>query len=559
MSIEVRRTQQGSFLLLRRLRRPMIVLILVYAVAVIGFTLVPGVDPEGRPWRMSFLHAFYFVSYLGTSIGLGEIPYPFSDAQRLWATASIYATVIAWLYNITGMLATLRDPLFQRIRLENRFASAVQRIREPFVVLCGYDNAGRLVARELTEEGIGVVVVDNDAERVESVEIDRLALPVPALQANAVVPATLLSAGITHPRCIATLALTGSDTTNLTVSLNAKILAPERPVICVAHHHEHQAAMARVGAEHLINPHDTFADRLAQSILKPCLHVIYESLTTQNITPMAAAPAFPRGRWMIVGYGRFGRTVRHHLGQIGIESVVVDESAIPDDGTEHVRGSVIDSANLRKAGIATVVGIVICTAKDTTNLAVAMLARELNAELFRVVRLSNRRNTPLFRTLDADIITLSGYIVAAEVLRIIRTPRLSQFLRVARHQDEKWTSRLLERMRARIGDEIAATWSITLDEESAPALTAAVARGQCVTVGDLMRAPDNRDLALDAVPLLLERGAAKAQILLPEEGEELQRGDQLLLCGREITRGRLRWMLSDPRVLRYVLGAESPA
>lgn len=558
MKLEVRRTQAGGFLLLRRLRLPMIVLIIVYAVAVIGFTLVPGVDPEGRPWQMSFLHAFYFVSYLGTSIGLGEIPYPFSDAQRLWATASIYATVLAWAYTITSMFWTFRDPLFQRIRLENRFASAVERIREPFVVLCGYDNAGRLVTRELTEEGIGVVVLDVDAERVESVEIDRLTMTVPALQANAVVPATLLTAGITHPNCIGTLALTGSDTTNLTVSLNAKILAPERPVICVAHHHEHQAAMARVGAEHLINPHDTFADRLAQSILKPCLHVIYESLTTQHSTPMMEAPAFPRGHWLIVGFGRFGRTVRHHLTQIGLEVTVCDENNIPKDGTDHVQGSVIDSANLRKAGIAEAVGIVVCTAKDTTNLAVSMLAHELNPGLFRVVRLSNRLNTPLFRTLDADIITLSGYIIAAEVLRIIRTPRLSHFLRVARHQDEEWTSNLLERMRDRIGDEIAATWSVTLDKETAPAFVMLAASGGSMTLGDLMRAPDNRDLGLDAVPLMLERDGVKEPMLLPPDSEELQPGDHLLLCGREITRGRLRWTLSDRRVLRYVLGPQTP-
>ena len=95
-----RRTQPGVFLLLRRLRSPLIVLIVVYAVAVFGFTLIPGVDDQGRPWRMGFFHAFYFVSFLGTTIGLGEIPYPFTDAQRLWALLSIYATVVAWLYGI---------------------------------------------------------------------------------------------------------------------------------------------------------------------------------------------------------------------------------------------------------------------------------------------------------------------------------------------------------------------------------------------------------------------------------------------------------------------------
>ena len=51
--MEARRIQPGLFLLLRRLRQPLIVLIVVYAVAVFGFTVVPGVDAEGQPWRMS--------------------------------------------------------------------------------------------------------------------------------------------------------------------------------------------------------------------------------------------------------------------------------------------------------------------------------------------------------------------------------------------------------------------------------------------------------------------------------------------------------------------------
>ena len=95
MSRLARRPQPGIFLLLRRLRLPLIALISVYAVAIFGFTLLPGVDPEGNDWKMSFFHAFYFVSFVGPTIGLGEIPYPFSDAQRLWAAISMYCTVVA--------------------------------------------------------------------------------------------------------------------------------------------------------------------------------------------------------------------------------------------------------------------------------------------------------------------------------------------------------------------------------------------------------------------------------------------------------------------------------
>ena len=62
------------FLFFRRMRTPLIVLICAYAVSIIGLVLIPGVDETGNPWRFDFFHAFYFVSFLASTIGLGEIP-----------------------------------------------------------------------------------------------------------------------------------------------------------------------------------------------------------------------------------------------------------------------------------------------------------------------------------------------------------------------------------------------------------------------------------------------------------------------------------------------------
>ncbi len=81
---------------------------------------------------MSFFHAFYFVSYMGTTIGFGEIPYAFTDAQRLWAIVGIYATVITWLYSIGATLSAFQDASFQSLLKENAFRRAVNRITEPF-------------------------------------------------------------------------------------------------------------------------------------------------------------------------------------------------------------------------------------------------------------------------------------------------------------------------------------------------------------------------------------------------------------------------------------------
>lgn len=553
MSSADRRIQPGTFLLLRRLRAPLTLLILVYAVAIFGMTLMPGVDSAGRPWKMGFFHAFYFVSFLGTTIGLGEIPYPFSDAQRLWASLSIYSTVVVWLWGIGELLSTMQDPLFRRIVHESRVARAVRRIREPFVLVCGYGDAGALVTRELTADGMRVVVVDSDRARVDAVEVDELPLPVPALHANSVEPGALMRAGITHPHCIGTLALTGDDAVNLTVTLNAKLLAPAHRAVCVAHHHEHQAAMARVGADHLINPHDTFADRLAFAITTPSLHVIYEALTMQAATPMLPVRQIPRGRWIVCGFGRFGRTVRRRLDETGIAVTVVAEPGHAEAADDIVIGNLLDAGVLRAAGIEHADGVMVSIANDTLALAITTLARELNPRIYTVVRQSERRNTPLFRALAPDMSTLSGYIVAAEVLRVLRAPQLSYFLRLARAHDEAWAEALLARMRERIGDEIAESWSMTVDASGAPALAQALARGIEVRLGDLLRGRDESGNALAVVTLLVQREGGK--LLLPDGDARLAAGDRVLFCGRIRERGRLDWIVHDRKVLAGVLAA----
>ena len=225
------RTGWGVFLLLRRLRRPVAVLIIVYSVAVLGFTIVPGVDAEGRTWTLSFLDAFYFVSYLGTTIGLGEVPQPFSGTQRLWATVAIYSTVLAWLYAIGALFGVLQDPAFRRIRREAAIERAVRRLDEPFYLLCGYDDAGTRVAHELVENGSAIVVLDAARERIDMVEVDDLYSNVPALCADASDPRSLVLAGLKSPHCAGVLALTGEDAVNVRVALTAHLLAPSLQVL----------------------------------------------------------------------------------------------------------------------------------------------------------------------------------------------------------------------------------------------------------------------------------------------------------------------------------------
>jgi voltage-gated potassium channel len=160
------------FLILRRMRAPLIVLISIFAISVLGLTLIPGEDAAGHPTRLGFFDAFYFMSYTATTIGYGEIPQPFTGAQRLWVIATIYLTVVGWAYAIGSLLTLLQDRAFREALALRRFIRTVSRLREPFLLIVGYGQTGRLLGRSLDALGRRLVVVDSRPEQVDTLDID---------------------------------------------------------------------------------------------------------------------------------------------------------------------------------------------------------------------------------------------------------------------------------------------------------------------------------------------------------------------------------------------------
>ncbi|HNU67505.1 MAG TPA: ion channel [Methylotenera sp.] len=159
------------FLILRRLRRPLILIIVSFGIAVLGLTLMPGLDDKGQPWHMSVFQALYVISYTATTIGFGEIPYPFSQAQRLWTTFSIYFTVIPWFYAIGKIITLLQDSALKQAIASERFSRAVALLQEPFYILCSYGQSATLLAKALDHMYMRVVVIERSQNRLDELEL----------------------------------------------------------------------------------------------------------------------------------------------------------------------------------------------------------------------------------------------------------------------------------------------------------------------------------------------------------------------------------------------------
>ncbi len=547
------------FLVFRRMRVPLIVLIVTYSVAILGLVLMPGRDGDGNPWHMDLFHAFYFVSFMSTTIGFGEIPYEFTDAQRLWTTFCIYATVVVWIYSIGSLIALLQDRTLRRTFAERTFARRVRALNEPFHLICGYGQTGSGLVRALAERGQRAVVIDASAERIDLLHLENLPEFVPALCADARRPQSLIHGGLRNPRCAGVLALTSNNETNLKIAIAAKLMQPKGQVICRADSHDIEANMASFGTDHIYDPFDIFALYLASALQAPGLTLLQDWLGGLHGEPFEE-PTYPpaKGLWILCGYGRFGKALYHHLNGQEIELVVVE--ARPDRTGEPpgrwVRGRGTEADTLEQAGIDRAVGLVAGTDNDANNLSILMTARTLNPDLFCVVRENHLDNRELFSAVGANIRMHPSSIVANRIRMLLNTPLLTEFINYARYEDDSWACELVSRIVALEHERVPDVWEVRVDEIDGYAVHQARREGVVATVGTLLHDPRDREMRIAAIALMRRR--ANGRTLLPGDDERLQRGDQLLFCGRAGARSAMHWTLQNSHALNYILFGSSP-
>ncbi|MCW5624535.1 MAG: NAD-binding protein [Burkholderiales bacterium] len=543
------------FVALRRMRRPLIVLIVTYAIAIVGLTLIPGVDGQGMPWRMSFFHAFYFVSYTANTIGFGELPHEFSDGQRMWVIVSIYLTVLGWFYAIGNILQLTRDPAFRHVVVRSRFERKVAALSEPFYVICGYGETGSQLVDALDHFDIRTVVIDGDPERASEVELGRFKADVPTLTADLRHPDTLLAAGLGHPRCAGVIALTSDDEANLAVAVTVKLLRPRVPVLCRCESHEVAKNMASFGTDYIVNPFELFGRNLGIAIDRPGLFLLREWLTALPEEALTEPRFPPRGQWILCGYGRFGREVAEGLEKHGntLSVIELDPQAADEAGAMCGRGT--EAETLEQAGIRTAVGIVAGTSDDVNNLSIVMTARELVPDLFVVLRQNRRRNGVLANAVGAQFVMQPATVVVHACMARMLNPMLGRFLRAAESRDNAWANELVARIAGVMEARAPETWMLEVDTVHAPALVARIGHGP-VAINVLLRDPQDWTAELPTIALAMERESVIT--LLPDETLALQPGDRLLFCGRGRARRAQLFAANNPRALNYLItGSDS--
>ncbi len=174
-------------------------------------------------------------------------------------------------------------------------------------IICGFGRVGRQVARDLRAARAEYVVVDSDADNRHVAD----AADVRFIAGDGADEAVLLQAGIERARSI--IACADSDANNVFITLTARELRADIPIVARAAVEDSEKKLKRAGADRVISPYKASGTEMARLALHPQLSGVVdvdveyrmeEIVVSEGCEGVRQTVGAIRGGSMIVGLRR---------------------------------------------------------------------------------------------------------------------------------------------------------------------------------------------------------------------------------------------------------------
>jgi len=548
------------WIILQRMRAPFLVIVVTYTISIIGLLLIPGADSSGKPYQMTIFDAFYFITYTATTIGFGEIPYAFTYPQRMWVSFSVYFNVLGWFYGIGTLVALLQDKFFLQEIAKGNFRRQIKNLKEKYILVLGYNLITAEIIKKAIEEGIRAVVVEKDQTKIDELLLENFTPHVPVLNADAYSPQALVDAGIHSIYCQAVTVLFQNDDLNLRIATTVKLLNPKVRLAVKATTHQHTEMLQDLGAEIIENPFEIIATQTQKAIQSPHLLRLERWLYgTSELTKSYIK--FPKGNYVICGYGRMGEVLYKVLKKHGngVKCLEIDPTKLhfvrDDEKDDVLLIKNYDKKSLMEAGTQTASMIIAGTKNDTTNLTIAILSKKLNPKIKTIVRENEMEDFSVFQNTKVDRILMPSRILIDKTINAIIRPTADTFVRNIHKLTEQNAAYVIKSL-LKIDNEPLLE-EITISKNETYEIHKRLDRDEKVTLDIFRKSLSNANTYNNVFILMIARD--ESEIFLPQWSEPLLPNDVVLLgCDKnaldDITR-----LANNPYEYEYALtGKERP-
>ena len=311
---------------MRRVRHVVIGVLALFGIVVVGTV---GYVLLG----FGVLDATYQTVTTITTVGFREVE-PLDGAGQVFTIVLILAGVGTALYTLTVGLELIVEGHLGAVMERRRMDKRIDGLRN-HVILCGWGRVGRAIAKELGDARREIVIVDNDPERVATV--DRL----PYVLGDATSDDVLRQAGIEHAGAL--VAALSTDAANLFITLSGRALRPDLFIVARAREDSSIEKLARAGADRVVNPQEIGGARMAAFLLHPHVTEFLDVvMRDRSIELRLEEVEVPVGS-PFVGQSLRQAKVRDRTGALVLALRHVDGTMLtnPDPDTELVVGQII--------------------------------------------------------------------------------------------------------------------------------------------------------------------------------------------------------------------------
>jgi len=540
------------------MRKPFLVITITYTIAIIGFLIIQGVDNEGNPYQLTIFDAFYFVTYTASTIGFGELPFEFTYAQRIWASMSIYITVLGWFYGIGTLVSLLQDKIFLREIEKAKFKRQIKNLKDKFIIILGYNQITNEIINRALEQGLRTVVIEKDENKANELILENFTPTVPVLVADVHSSHALKEAGVKKINCKGLVSIFEQDTLNLRIALTSKLLNKNIKLAIKSTTTNHTENLKDLDVEIIANPFSIISSEISMALNAPNLLKLEKWIyKLDNLS--AKVPVFPSGKYIICGYGRMGHHIYEKFKEHDVEAHFVEikknkvEAFIVGEKLTITKGNADDKDVLLKVGVLEATAIISATNNDTTNLSILATAKKLNPKIMTIVRENEMDDFSIFKSAKIDHIFMMSRILINKTTNALISPLSDKFIRMCSKKDEQWGAMLVKDLISKI-DENPLLMELKIDKKNAPEIFNALENSNEIKLELFSRSLYNREQNNNVMPLLLKRGGKS--YLLPSGDELININDEILFACDENGKNEIEYISENLYEFHYAYTGE---
>ena len=245
------------------------VLVALIVIGTMGYNYLEG-------WSLT--DSLYMTMVILSTVGLGTNR-DLHESGKFFTIAliTVGAATAGWAFNAIGhrILENQLGDYLGRRKMEKE----TKKLQGHYIV-CGAGRVGRRVIREFQLTSVPFVVIEKDAALAERLSNEGSL----TIVGDAADEEVLQKAGIDKARGL--IAAISTDADNVYVTLTAKGLRSDIPIVTRAQEQGAQKKLLKAGATKVVMPYESAGKILAHSILKPNVADFIESVTGGDIAKL---------------------------------------------------------------------------------------------------------------------------------------------------------------------------------------------------------------------------------------------------------------------------------